>query len=147
MGYGLGGNDLCGGVCCARLSGSDELSRRPGLRLILSTHNTGMSLCAGVVSYPVVVGYHIKIVISFIVSVTLHHHVSLIVCLFSAAPGCWKLCSRLCSDILCSYMTFVHGFFLLSNASSISLFFQARSFSGLNMRSFIILFVLAMWHL
>jgi len=40
MGYGLGGNDLCGGVCCARLSGSDGLSRRPGSsRLILSTHD------------------------------------------------------------------------------------------------------------
>jgi len=33
MGYGLGGNDLCGRVCCARLSGSDGLSRRPASSL------------------------------------------------------------------------------------------------------------------
>ena len=29
MGFGLGGNDFCSGVCWARLSGSDGLSRRP----------------------------------------------------------------------------------------------------------------------
>jgi len=33
MGHGLGGNDLSGGVCCARLSGSDPLSRHPGSSL------------------------------------------------------------------------------------------------------------------
>ena len=33
MGYGLGGNDRRGGVCCARLFGSDGLSCRPGSSL------------------------------------------------------------------------------------------------------------------